>query len=94
MRKSMIILAALTMPTLAGCGGNGDDKLGDRVEDAAENRADALDQRADAMKERADQVRDAGERRSDAIDAADIDADAMTAEQKSRIVANGAAAVR
>ncbi|TVV77340.1 hypothetical protein [Sphingomonas solaris] len=77
----------LFVAPLAACGGNGDDKLAERVEDQAENRADALE-------ERADQVRDTGEQRADAIDAADLNAEAMSAEQKNAIVANEAAAVR
>ncbi|WP_375271449.1 hypothetical protein [Sphingomonas sp.] len=94
MRTSLIILSALLLAPLAACGGNGDDKLAERVEDAADNRADALESRADALEERADQVRATGESRSDAIDAADLNAEAMTAEQKNAIVANNAAAVR
>lgn len=77
----------LFVAPLAACGGNGDDKLAERVEDHAENRADALE-------ERADQIRDTGEQRADAIDAADLNAEAMSAEQKNAIVANEAAAVR
>ena len=94
MKKSMIFLAALAALPLASCGGHGDDKLGERVEDAADNRADALENRADALNARAEQVRNNGERRADAIDAADLNADAMTVEQKKAIVANEAAAVR
>lgn len=92
-----IITAAamvLFIAPLAACGGNGDDKLAERVEDQAENRADALQQRADTLDERADQVRDTGEQRADAIDAADLNAHAMSAEQRNAIVANEAAAVR
>lgn len=87
---AVLLLAA----PLAACGGSGDDKLAHRVEEAADNRADQLEQRADALKERADQVRETGEQRADAIDAADLNTQAMTAEQKTAIVANQAPAVR
>lgn len=93
MKKTMILAAMLLAP-LAACGGNGDDKLAGRVEDAADNRADAMEAQADALKERAEQVRDTGESRSDAIDAADVNAQAMSQERRDAIVANEAAAVR
>ncbi len=87
MRKTLMIVGALALTPLASCGGNGDDKLAERVEDAADNRADAMEQRAD-------EIRDTGERRADAIDAADLNAEAMDASQKDAIVANQAPAVR
>ena len=93
MKKTMILAAMLLAP-LAACGGNGDDKLAGRVEDAADNRADAMEAQADALKERAEQVRDTGESRTDAIDAADVNAQAMSQERRDAIVANEAAAVR
>ena len=94
MRMPVLILSVLALVPLAGCGGNGDDKLAGRVEDAADNRADALAERADALDTRAEQVRAKGEQRSDAIDAADLNAAAMSNAQKDAIVANEAAAVR
>ena len=87
------ILAILATP-LAACGGNGDDKLAERVEDRAENRADQLEAMADNLEDRADRTREIGEQRADAIDAADLNAHAMSAEHKADIVANEAAAVR
>lgn len=87
------IVASLGL-ALTACGGKGDDKLADRVEGAADNRADALENRADFLDERADQMREAGERRGDAIDAADLNVDAMSNAQKDAIIANQAAAVR
>lgn len=94
MRKTVLLLSVLALAPLAGCGGNGDDKLAHRVEEAAENRADALENRADALDDRAKQVRAKGEQRSDAIDAADLNTAAMSNAQKDAIVANEAAAVR
>jgi len=94
MRTPMIVLGLLTAVPLEACGGHGDDKLAERVKDAADNRADALENRADMLEQRADQVRKTGEQRSDAIDAADLNTAAMSNEQKSAIIANQAAAVR
>lgn len=79
---------------LAACGGNGDDKLAQRVEDAADNRADQMEAQAQDLENRADRTREIGEQRGDAIDAADLNAQAMSNAQKDAIVANSAAAVR
>jgi len=87
------LLAMLAAP-LAACGGNGDDKLAERVEDRAENRADQLEAMADNLEEQADRTRKVGEQRADAIDAADVNAHAMSNEQKAEIINNEAAAVR
>jgi Tfp pilus assembly protein PilP len=92
--KHKVILASLLLLPLAACGGNGDDKLAERVEDAADNRATAMEAQADALDARAEQVRDTGERRADAIDAADYNAQAMSEARKDAIIANEAAAVR
>ena len=90
------ILVALSMGSLfvAACGGQGDDKLGDQAEDAAENQADALDRSADnlsgtaeeATEAAADATRAAGEAREEAIDDADVDADSMSNEQKGQLI--------
>jgi len=94
MNKSLLLVAVLGLTPLAACGGNGDDKLAGRVEDAADNRADALENRADQLDAMAERTRDVGASRADAIDAADLNAHAMSNEQKDEIVANQAAAVR
>jgi len=94
MKTALIILGVITLVPLAGCNKNGDEKLADRVENAADNRADALDKQAEVLKDRADQVRENGEDRSNAIDAADVNARAMTQAERDAIVANQAPAVR
>lgn len=101
MKLKYVTLSGLMVASLAACGGDGDDALADRVRDAANNRADAIENKSDQLANqaemldrRAEQVRDNGERRGDAIDAADVNAHAMSVEQKDRIVANEAAAVR
>jgi|GEM_PF-1253999 len=93
------ILAA--MLPLAACNKSPSDKLADRVENAADNRADAMEANADALRNqaamldnRADKARDTGESRADAIKAADMNVSAMSQERRDAIVANQAAAVR
>ena len=101
MRNRFAFISVASALLLTACGGTGDDKLAGRVEDAADNRAttleaqaDILENRAEALDERAERVRDAGERRADAIDAADLNVQAMSQEQRDAVVANAAAAVR
>ncbi len=105
MNRSAIRVAApffaAPLLLLAGCGGKGDDALASDVEAAADNQstalqaeADRLEAQAEATADRAETVRDAGEDRADAIDAADVDADAMTAAQRNAVIANESAAVR
>ena len=95
-----LMLATLTIP-LAACGGKGDDKLGDQARQAADQRADAMEANADnltgtardTLKANADATRAEGEAREEAIDDADVDAHAMSNEQKAALV-NGSAALR
>jgi protein involved in sex pheromone biosynthesis len=94
MRKSMLIAAAAGCFALAACGGSGDDKLGDQVADAAENKADGLDDAADNMsgaaedatEANADAVRAGGRAKEEAIDDADVDAGGMSNAQKGAII--------
>ncbi len=86
------LIAAIALP-LAACGGKGDDKLGSQVEKAADNRADALDAAADNLEDQAKAVRKDGERQSDAIDDADVNAQAMPQAQKEALV-NGSEKLR
>lgn len=89
----LMSIAALTT-VLAACGGHGDDKLADRVENAADVRATVMEAKADAINARVEDVREVGERRANAIDAADVNAASMTEEQRDKIVANEAPAVK
>lgn len=94
MKKTMIALGLGAMAvSLAACGGKGDDKLGSQVEAAADNRADALEARADNLEDRAEAVRDSGDEQADAIDDADVNAAAMSDEQKAALI-NGSAKLR
>lgn len=100
--KSVITLVALAaVLPLAACNKSPSDKLADRVEKAADNRADAMEANADVLRnqaarldDRADKARDTGESRSDAIQAADMNVAGMSQERRDAIVANEAAAVR
>ncbi|KQS49432.1 MULTISPECIES: hypothetical protein [unclassified Sphingomonas] len=86
------MIAAIALP-LAACGGKGDDKLGSQVEKAADNRADALDAAADNLEDQAKAVRKDGDRQSDAIDDADVNAQAMPQAQKDALI-NGSEKLR
>lgn len=84
---------ALTALSLSACGGKGDDKLGDNIEQAADYRADALEARADNLADQADTIREKGEDQSDAVDDADVNAHAMSDGQKAALT-NGSADLR
>ena len=100
--KSVITLVALAaVLPLAACNKSPSDKLADRVENAADNRADTMEANSDVLRnqaarldDRADKARDTGESRSDAIQAADMNVAGMSQERRDAIVANEAAAVR
>lgn len=93
MRK-MIIPALAAVLMLGACGGQGDDTLGDNAADTAEARADNLEEAADnasgaqedALEAQAEITRDRGEATEEAIDDSDVDAGAMTSDQKNAVV--------
>jgi len=96
--RNLIKAAALAgLFALAACGGKGDDSLGDNAADAADAAADNIDAIADNtandavaenLEAQADALREKGEAREDAIDRADVNAQAMTPAQK-EAVTNG-----
>lgn len=92
MKRIAFALAALSLP-LAACGGKGDDKLGDNIEAAADNRADAMEATAENMKDKADAVRDNAKEQADAVDDADVNAEAMSPEAKGGLI-NGTEKLR
>ena len=59
----------------------------------ANMRRDALEAAADNLEDRAEAVRDQGEKQGEAVDDADVNAAAMSNEQKAALV-NGSAALR
>lgn len=89
---SALTIGAMAL-SLAACGGKGDDKLGSQVEAAADNRADAMEAQADNLQDQAKAVRKSGDQQADAIDDADVNAAAMTDEQKAALI-NGSEKLR
>ena len=87
MKKVSFALVGAASLALAACGGKGDDSLGENVQENMENAADALDQAADntagneaaTLQNQADALRNAGDNAEDAIDAADVNAQAVNA---------------
>ena len=90
--KLMAGIAAAAL-ALTACGGNGDDKLGEQAQENAENKADMLDAAADnsagaqedMLEAQADATRESGEAKEEAIDDADVNADAMSNTQKAEV---------
>ena len=85
MKKIAFALVGVASIALAGCGGQGDDTLGENVQENMENAADSLDAlagnaanaaEAEALGNQADQLRNEGDRVEDAIDDADVNAEA------------------
>ncbi len=93
MRIRIIAGVAAAALALSACGGKGDDKLGQQAQDNAENKADQLDATADNMsgaaadnmEAKADMTRDMGDAKEEAIDDADVNAQAMTNAQKNEM---------
>ncbi len=83
MKKFAFAMVGAAAIALAGCGGQGDDALGDNVQENMDAQADnldalagnaATDAEAEALGNQADQLREEGENREDAIDDADVNA--------------------
>ena len=83
MKKFAFAMVGAVSLALAGCGGQGDDALGENVQENYENAAENLDAlagnaanaaEAEALGNQADQLRNEGEQQEDAIDDADVNA--------------------
>ena len=86
--KTMTTAAVLaTALALTACGGKGDDALGDRASEMGDANAAALSD--NGMPYSADQAEAAGDAREEAIDDADVNAEAMSPSQQNALV-NGA----
>ncbi|MDQ1232047.1 hypothetical protein [Sphingomonas sp. SORGH_AS_0879] len=101
MKTRITLLLAAGLVSLSACNSKGTDNLAENVEKAADNRAGGMETQADALRnqakmldKQAEKTRDYAEDRADAIKAADVNASAMSPEQREAIVANQAAAVR
>ena len=79
----LFLKAALgaSLISLAACGGQGDDALGDNIADNADAVADVMEDQADnmsnevaadALEDNAQAIREEGEAKEDAIDDADV----------------------
>lgn len=89
-------IAMSAFAALAACGGAGDDTMADNVEQAYDNQADALDAMADnaaddsmmedSLENQADALREEGAAKEEAIDDADVNADAMTPAEQNAVV--------
>jgi hypothetical protein len=87
MRKTSFALVGAASLALAACGGQGDDSLGENVQENMENAADALDEaaanasgaEAAALENQADALDAAGANAEEAIDEADVNASEVNA---------------
>ena len=83
MKKLSFAIVGAAALALAACGGQGDDALGENVNDNYEAAADNLEMMADnaategeaeALENQADQLEETGEAKEEAIDEADVNA--------------------
>ena len=83
MRKIAFALVGAASLALAGCGGQGDDTLGENAQENMEAQAENLDAlaanagseaEAEALGNQADQLREEGENREEATDESDVNA--------------------
>jgi hypothetical protein len=88
MKKLSFAIVGAAALALAACGGQGDDTLGDNIADnydaAADNLEAAADStanatEADALENQADALREEGEDKEEAVDSADVNAQAVNA---------------
>ena len=94
MRNIALPIFSAVLMSLAGCGGQGDDSLGDNAADATEAEAEniqamadnASGAQADRLEGLADEVEDRGEAAEERIDESDVDAGELTDAQKNALV--------
>jgi hypothetical protein len=88
MKKLSFAIVGAAALALAACGGKGDDALGDNIEDNYDAAADNLDAMADnaangaeeaTLENQADALREEGDAKEDAVDDADVNAQAVNA---------------
>ena len=88
MKKLSFAVVGAAALALAACGGQGDDALGENVQENLEAQAENLDAAADntansaeaaALENQADALKEEGEQKEEAIDKADVNAAAVNA---------------
>ena len=87
MKKLSFAIVGAAALALAACGGQGDDALGDNIEDNYDAAADNLEAMADnavgneaaALENQADALEAEGDQREEAVDEADVNAAAVNA---------------
>jgi hypothetical protein len=87
MKKISFALVGAASLALAACGGQGDDALGENVQENYENAAENLEAAADNasgaeaanLENQADALEDAGENAEEAIDESDVNANNVNA---------------
>lgn len=87
MKKIAFALVGAASLGLAACGGQGDDSLGENVQENYENAAENLDAaaanttgaEAASLENQADALRDAGNNAEEAIDESDVNASQVNA---------------
>ena len=79
-------VASAAVLALAACGGKGDDKLGEQAQEAMENRADNALANGSISEKQADQMKDAANEKEERIDDSDVNADALSNDQKNAII--------
>ena len=87
MKKLSFALVGAATLALAACGGQGDDALGENVQENMEAQAENLDAAADnatgaeaaALENQADALEEKGEQAEEAIDEADVNASNVNA---------------
>lgn len=87
MKKLSFAIVGAAALALAACGGQGDDALGDNIEDNYDAAADNLEAMADnavgneaaALENQADALEAEGHAREEAVDEADVNAAAVNA---------------
>ena len=92
--KALTVAAAAALLSLSACGGEGDDTFGDNAAEAADARAGELEQIAEnasgaqeeSLEAQAEAIREGGKAKEEAIDEADVNADAMSDVKKNAIV--------
>jgi hypothetical protein len=80
--------------SLAACGGQGDDALGDQAAEQGEAQAENLEAQAenssgaaaDALEDQADAAEDRGQAKEEQIDDSDVDASELSDAQKNALV--------